>query len=83
MINLQTKRSRFDCRKIHFHREKKPVSIEMISFRIQNTNKLTQNFMPHGMNKILHLNRAPVAWLSEHRTVMREVASSNPGQINT
>ena len=29
------------------------------------------------------LGRAPVAQLVEHRAVMREVAGSNPGRINT
>ena len=47
--------------------------------------------LPQGfsgpMKRILQINatsyRAPVAQLVEHRAVMREVAGSNPGRINT
>ena len=42
-----------------------------------------RGFLDRKRSSVLEEVRAPVAQLVEHRTVMREVAGSNPGRINT
>ena len=51
----------------------------------QYNNKNNKNSTPVVFSICAHRapHRAPVAQLVEHRAVLREVAGSNPGRINT